>query len=1378
MKHFLREVPGHGVALPASASAPALPPLEPGRVRGSDRRALPDTLSSAGAYVPRAVLGAVDHGTASGPLGPGVLARELERRSPGRPPSLPSLRRPGATDDSDAKDEEDSPPRAGAASVGAGGPGQEASRLELTDDADLAALRREGARVTNATVQEVCSAMPALAALSLDGCDEVSDAGMWAVARDAPQLRRLVLAGLPRLTHVGLRSVALRCRQLAWLDISRCPAVDDMGLRVIASGLWGLRTLHMRDCTGVHDGGMVELVRCCRRLTDVDVSRCPFLTDKALLALAAHCDEDGGLRRFAYTGSRFCTDEGFAALAAASPRLTALNLSRCDKLTGAGALAAFVARCRGLETLALDGCRGVASPHVAAAVRGLPRLSSLFVAACPGIKLQGYAAIARHGVALVRLRAGGTPACDDEAARVLADTTPRSEGGNGSRLFALRDLDLSASPRLGRAGVASVVRGYTTLLTLRLDRCKRIKRAFVLRLAEELPLVRPGERWFGLEPVPDAEERAAEIELRQRQWLSCGVLQAWWRGTSCRLELGRREDRRRGEAAVVRLQARLRGRLGRERVRRMRRRTRCGAAASAIQAAWRESADRREAARIEELRARVRQMGVAAGEVQRVWRGHAGRAAAGVARDGRALDAARRAREGVLREEAALVVQTGWRASSARGVAAERRVDARARAAEAARREGASLVLQRGVRCHLARLELGRRREAWLLRLRREAAALSIQCAWRQAVARAELRRRLELAEHARRHAAAVRMQAAWRGTVARHFSAVVRAFAHLRAAEAAAALRIQTRWRVLRARRTLETLLRGRERAADLRGAAVRIQSAYRGLKGRQAADVAREIERREAERSDAAGAAAARAAAAGATVKHEAVTAGAVEALRAEVAVLERRKGETDEEMERVRAQMRSWATEAEGLRHQGAAEIDSSKLTGTAQRYRADWLRTRLVEAMDGMQRELRRLEGDQEALGFRLNDARRRLRAGERVVGPTQDQAARAVLSRRRAAFEETRDRRRLASARIQALWRGHAARSAVRRGQNLWAAVWDARRSCVVYFNAVTQRSRLERPIDFAVWGGSMPPEAAEAEAGAEAGAWGASEGAGDGALHGMERAGGGWFRGWDEGSGAFYWWHEGSGEYRWEAPEAGAAGREAELEEAFGEGEEGDVPARSSGGRRIGSSWWVELYDPVTRAVYYHDERTGESAWSLPPSAVAEAARAEEAGAGDDGAAAWEAEAAEAARAAKAEAWLRADDGAGEPAGAGPEAPEGRVALSWGAGGSVLPANAPGSPIPPLLARRLRQADRERFDATPDRETLVAWVRERLSLGEWLAAREAADQLVSAQREAMDAARAESAAARRLDADEVLRAARDAEALRCIEMLREDFDAT
>ena len=52
-----------------------------------------------------------------------------------------------------------------------------------------------GEKITNGTVQEICAMQPFITKLDLTDCEEVSDVGLWAIARHCVQLQSLNLTG-------------------------------------------------------------------------------------------------------------------------------------------------------------------------------------------------------------------------------------------------------------------------------------------------------------------------------------------------------------------------------------------------------------------------------------------------------------------------------------------------------------------------------------------------------------------------------------------------------------------------------------------------------------------------------------------------------------------------------------------------------------------------------------------------------------------------------------------------------------------------------------------------------------------------------------------------------------------------------------------------------------------------------------------------------------------------------------------------------------------------------------------------------------------------------------------------------------------------------
>ena len=56
-----------------------------------------------------------------------------------------------------------------------------------------------GEKITNGTVQEICAMQPFMTKLELTDCEEVSDVGLWAIARHCVQLQILNLSGIFKL---------------------------------------------------------------------------------------------------------------------------------------------------------------------------------------------------------------------------------------------------------------------------------------------------------------------------------------------------------------------------------------------------------------------------------------------------------------------------------------------------------------------------------------------------------------------------------------------------------------------------------------------------------------------------------------------------------------------------------------------------------------------------------------------------------------------------------------------------------------------------------------------------------------------------------------------------------------------------------------------------------------------------------------------------------------------------------------------------------------------------------------------------------------------------------------------------------------------------
>lgn len=67
---------------------------------------------------------------------------------------------------------------------------------------------------------------------------QVTDVGLWCIARHTKALRELNVSGCHGVTNIGLRSLAICCDKMELLDFTNCTRLTDLGLRVLGGGCW------------------------------------------------------------------------------------------------------------------------------------------------------------------------------------------------------------------------------------------------------------------------------------------------------------------------------------------------------------------------------------------------------------------------------------------------------------------------------------------------------------------------------------------------------------------------------------------------------------------------------------------------------------------------------------------------------------------------------------------------------------------------------------------------------------------------------------------------------------------------------------------------------------------------------------------------------------------------------------------------------------------------------------------------------------------------------------------------------------------------------------------------------------------------------------
>lgn len=361
--------------------------------------------------------------------------------------------------------------------------------------------RDSGETITNATVQELCAIHPDFLSLDMTGCSEVSDVGLWSIARHCRDLQKLTLSGCDKITNVGVRSLSLRCFKLVELILDHCPLLDDVTLTVIAAGSWKIQKISLRECVKITDSGLSKLAQLGKCLRIVDLSGCINVGeygDRALKEIGACCSE---LRELYITNSRRVEDTGLIAIANGCLALEVLEVNGCDNITKK----AFKKICQNLRlhTLRIAGCKRLSDEdllHLSNNTITETLISVSFVA-FKKITDRGIAAVCQAvGHQLRLLNFSYNHSITDFCSIIIGNMCP-----------SLRSLDLSHCPNITNETVHQISKKISVLTNLKLDGDPKITiSALLSHVGKELEFVEMATGWLGFRPKGNAEKLIEE----------------------------------------------------------------------------------------------------------------------------------------------------------------------------------------------------------------------------------------------------------------------------------------------------------------------------------------------------------------------------------------------------------------------------------------------------------------------------------------------------------------------------------------------------------------------------------------------------------------------------------------------------------------------------------------------------------------------------------------------------------------------------------------------------------------------------------------------------------------------------------------------------
>jgi len=170
---------------------------------------------------------------------------------------------------------------------------------------------------------------PDLVVLHMQGCYQVTDRVLDALALYCHRLEDLDVTGCTKISDVGLRHLTKQCFHLKSLSLWDCN-ISDLGLEWVALGCRELKSLNIAKCRYVTDHGVEYIARYCHDLEYLNMAEDAYISDIGLALLAHGCHHLKSVD-VSYNGDNM-TMSGLARLLDENPEIEELNLFACAHL--------------------------------------------------------------------------------------------------------------------------------------------------------------------------------------------------------------------------------------------------------------------------------------------------------------------------------------------------------------------------------------------------------------------------------------------------------------------------------------------------------------------------------------------------------------------------------------------------------------------------------------------------------------------------------------------------------------------------------------------------------------------------------------------------------------------------------------------------------------------------------------------------------------------------------------------------------------------------------------------------------------------------------------------------------------------------------------
>ncbi|XP_042401699.1 EIN3-binding F-box protein 1-like [Zingiber officinale] len=243
--------------------------------------------------------------------------------------------------------------------------------------------------VTDAGLEEIANECPLLEKLDLCHCPQISDKGLIAVALKCPNLMTLTIEASSNISNKALQFVGRCCSKLKYVTIKDCPEVGDQGIASLVSSPSSSLERIKLQALNISDLALAVIGQYGKNLIDLSLVSLQKVGEKGFWVMGNTCGLQK-LRSISITCCSGLTDIGLQAVAKGSPLLKQLFVRKSCYLSDAG-LRAFAEKARALENFHLENCNRVTFLGVLSVLFNCPKLNSLALMRCLGIRDLPYA---------------------------------------------------------------------------------------------------------------------------------------------------------------------------------------------------------------------------------------------------------------------------------------------------------------------------------------------------------------------------------------------------------------------------------------------------------------------------------------------------------------------------------------------------------------------------------------------------------------------------------------------------------------------------------------------------------------------------------------------------------------------------------------------------------------------------------------------------------------------------------------------------------------------------------------------------------------------------------------------------------------------------